>query len=40
MPGSMSPPTTVPAKSNPGVIGQPTYSFADAYSPIRTTQSA
>jgi hypothetical protein len=29
-----------PATSNPGVIGQPTYSFADAYSPMRTTQSA
>jgi hypothetical protein len=31
---------TTPATSNPGVIGQPTYFFAEAYSPMRTTQSA
>jgi len=30
----------MPENSKPGVIGQPTYSFAEGYSPIRTTQSA
>ena len=31
---------TVPANSKPGVMGQPTYSLAEAYSPMRMTQSA
>ena len=31
---------TRPDVSNPGVIGQPTYSFADEYSPMRMMQSA
>ncbi len=31
---------TVPANSKPGVMGQPTISLAEAYNPMRMTQSA